>query len=183
MAQVYSQKTEMEQTVYDVISKIGEKISSILSSIWGWVAGIFSTMATFFIPIQLMLIITTVLVIIDLSLGMWINRRNILSSKLRDTVLKFALYIIAIGGVYSIEFAVGVDFLYKIVFVLAGLVEIYSISANFLVLDPNMPFLRLFNKLLEKEISKKIELSEKKVKNILNTDSELNKTEQNENKQ
>lgn len=167
MAHAYSQKTEMEQSFYDVISKIGDKVCSILSSGWGWFAGIASTFITFFLPIQLMLTIISTLVIIDLLLGMWINRRNILSSKLRDTVMKFALYIIAIGGIYAIEFAVGVGILYKIIFVIAGLVEIYSICANFLVIAPKMPFLRLFRNLLEKEISKKLELSERKVKDIL----------------
>lgn len=174
MASTYAQKTEMEQSFYDVITKIWSKTESILSSGYGWLTGVVTAILTFFLPIKLMLIVISVLVFTDLTLGVWINRKNILSSKLRDTVIKFAFYIITIGGVYAIEFAIGVGVLYKAVFALAGLVEIYSIAANFLVISPNTPFLRLFKKILEKEIGKKVDLSGKKVGDMLDDGQENN---------
>ena len=56
----------------------------------------------------------------------------------------------------------------KIIFAVIGGVELWSISANALILQPQLPFLRLFKKYLVNEIGKKLDMSPDEVSDLLN---------------
>ena len=63
----------------------------------------------------------------------------------------------------------------KVAFAVIAAVEMWSISANALILNPNFPFLKLFKRFLTAEIGKKLEMNKDEVEDILNKKSEEDK--------
>ena len=59
----------------------------------------------------------------------------------------------------------------KVAFAVIAAVEMWSISANALILDPDFPFLKLFKRFLTAEIGKKLEIDKDEVEDILNKKS------------
>lgn len=158
---------EMKISLLSVLINFAGKISLLLSSVWGWIGSIAIALTTYFLPLKTIFLIIFTVVLIDMLLGIFIHRKEIQSSKLRESLLKFLIYIILIALTYAIEKEVGLNILYKIVFGIASLTELYSIAAQCLVICPGLPFLKLFKNILEVEISKKANVSQEKVENIL----------------
>ncbi len=160
-------QNEMSQTLIIVIANFFAKVLALLGTCWGWLTAIFLSLIAFFISLKILYITLFVIVMIDFLLGLWIHRKNLQSNKMRETLFKLLLYYTLISLLYTVESVIGVAILYKVVFAIASLVELYSICANSLVIYPNIPFLKLFKKLLTVEISKKIEMEKEEITNIL----------------
>lgn len=160
-------ENEMKISLLTVLFNFGTKIMTLLSSLWGWVGTSILAILAYFFALKTMVIIIFVVVLIDMLLGIYIHRNEIQSSKLRESLLKFLIYIVLIGLTYSVEVEVGIAILYKIVFAIASLTEIYSIAAQLLVICPNLPFLSLFKNILAAEISKKTNMEQSKIDEIL----------------
>ena len=146
---------------------IWAKIGLILSSCWGWISALILSFIAYIAPIQIMLIVLLVIVIVDMLLGLWINRHNILSSKLRNTAIKAAFYMIVLVLAFSIETTLKLLILSPIIFSICALVELISVIANMSIIAPNIMVFSLIRKLLRTEIAKKTGLDQKDVDNAL----------------
>lgn len=145
----------MQTQLLIVLTNTWAKISLILSSCWGWLATMILAFLTYIAPIQTMLIILTVIVIIDMVLGVYINRKNILSSKLRNTVIKLMFYAIVIILAFSIENVLGLFILAPIIFSVCSMVELISVMANMSIIAPSVRVFTIIRKLLRNEIANK----------------------------
>lgn len=96
------------------------------------------------------------------------GKNKIVSSKLRNSLYKGFFYTMFISLTYLVEIqmmdaCIGP----KVAFAVIAAVEMWSISANALILYPNFPFLKLFKKFLAAEIGKKLEIDKDEVEDIL----------------
>lgn len=166
---------EMTVSLYAVGSNLIAKIGLIFSTGWSWITTALMIISAYFLPIKEILIIIFAFVSIDFILGVYIHRKTLQSSKFRESILKLFIYLFFICSLFSVESQIGTAFLYKVVFSVASLTELYSICANLLVIAPNIPVLKLFKNLLAVEISKKIDnkIDTKQVTDILDKKEEI----------
>lgn len=158
---------DMKLAIIVVVAGFWSKLITALHSVSGWVWGCILTLGAFLSPIKYLLLFIVIVTLIDMCLGIWIHRKNILSSKLRLTIFKLFFYLGTIALCFGMETLVGVAILYKIIFGLIGLTELISISSNALIINPNIKFVKLFKTLLNGEIAKKLDVSKEEVETIL----------------
>ena len=164
----------MELNIAIVLLNIWTAATSLLATIWGKVLvfGIF--IGATFSSISGLIHIILILTFIDLIFGVMVTLRRkgkdkITSTKLRNSLYKTFFYLIFIMLVFLIESAVIEDCVVtsKLTFSIIGAIELWSIISNALILSPDMPFLRIFKKYLTAEFSKKLEMDEKEVEELL----------------
>jgi phage-related holin len=162
---------EMELTFLNVVTGIGTKAVAILSSCWGWLVSIIASLLAYFVGLKIMVTLLGVILLIDLIVGIIAAHRrgeNITSDKLRNTIVKALIYLIILPLAYSIEIEIGFGMLvHKLLWGLAAIVELYSITANALIIAPNMPFLKFFTGLVSGEIAKKLSITKEEVNDVL----------------
>lgn len=164
----------MTQTILLVLMNLGETITSILSTIWGKIIILALFIGSIFAPISNLFHIIVALTVLDAIFGINVaikkgGKGEILSSKLRVTVYKLFFYILFLVFAFFIEAELSTKsyLTTKIIFAIMSGVELWSISANALILLPDIPFLRLFKKYLTAEISKKLNMSNEDVEKLL----------------
>lgn len=160
----------MELSVIITLAGIWAKVTAVWSNIWGVALNVIGFILAYMLPVKELFVVLGIVVAFDFSLGMLAaikSKAIISSSKMRGTLVKVALYGIVLGLAYTIEKQFGWDIATKVLFALAGAVELLSIIANALILKPDMPFLKLFLILVEGEIAKKLNIDKDKVKDIL----------------
>lgn len=164
----------MITNVLMVLANLMTAITSILSTIYGKMLVVILFLGSYFSSIAGLIHIILALTIIDGLFGVKVSiktkgKDSILSYKLRQTIYKLFFYFMFIILVFLIEtqLAEGSLITPKVVFAIMSGVELWSISANALILLPDMPFLRLFKKYLTAEISKKLSLSNEEVEELL----------------
>ena len=167
----------IEKSLLMVLYNIGLSTISILSTLWGKFMVLILFIGAYFASIAGMIHIIIALVLVDAVFGITVSVRtkgvgSILSYRLRNTVFKMFFYLFFLVFTFLIEFQItGAECLTpKVVFAVIGGVELWSISANALILHPKFPFLRLFKKYLVNEISKKLDMSADEVKDLLDND-------------
>lgn len=166
----------MIQQLYAVGVKITSSTTNFLSSGIGKGLGIMTFFASIGITTIAPLIhITLIFVLIDMLFGLSVTIKlkgvkNILSSRIRDSLVKAFFYLVIIIGLFFIETNIieGYELTSKVAFAIICGTELWSIMANMLILLPNIPALRLLKKYLEKEISSKTGEKIEDVKDILN---------------
>lgn len=180
-----NQKGEnMITNVAMVLLNIWTAVISIFATIWGkilifalFLGSIFGTIAGL---IHIVLILTTV----DMIFGVLVTLKTkgkdeIVSSKLRNSLYKGFFYIMFISLTFLVELQMmDVCIGPKVAFAVIAAVEMWSISANALILSPDFPFLKLFKRFLTAEISKKLEINKEEVEDILNKKSEEDKNKE-----
>lgn len=159
--------SEMELGVISVLSGFFGKAATILSTCWGWVSLTLMAFMAFIAPITTMLWVLLAIVGVDTLLGIWINRKKIQSSKLRNVVIKSGFYMLVLILAFSLEAALGIFILVKVLFALCSLVELISVISNMAIILPNVKVFSLIKKLLKDEISKKTNLAEDIIENVL----------------
>lgn len=159
---------DMEVGIIGIITGFGAKICSALSTLGGFLGGCALALVAFLSPIKYLLLFIFIVTMVDLLLGVWINRKNILSSKLRLTVFKLFFYLGLLALCFGMEALVGISILYKIIFALISLTELISICSNALIINPNLKVIGLFKKLFVGEIAKKLETTKEEVEKVLN---------------
>lgn len=163
-------KSEMEISVLATAVAIKAKASLFFSTCWGWITSVVGMLLTFLLPIQYMFILLFSIIIVDAVFGLLAaKKQNILitSSKARQTMVKMMIYFITLTLAYAVEYIFHITIIIKMLFVVACLVELYSTIANILIIKPDMPFFRLFEKIVKGEIIKKSGIKEEEVNDIL----------------
>jgi len=160
----------MELSVIITLAGIWAKITAVWSNIWGAALNVIGFILAYMLPVKELFVVLAIIIAFDFVLGILAavkTKAIISSSKMRGTLVKVALYGIVLGLAYTIEKQFSWDVATKVLFALAGAVELLSIIANSLILKPDMPFLKLFLILVEGEIAKKLNIDKDKVKEIL----------------
>ena len=157
-----------------VLLNIWTAVISIFATIWGkivifalFLGSIFGTIAGL---IHIVLILTTVDMIFGVLVTLKTKGKNeIVSSKLRNSLYKGFFYVMFISLTHLVEMQMmDIDIGPKVAFAVISAVEMWSISANALILNPDLPFLKLFKRFLTAEIGKKLEIDKDEVEDILN---------------
>lgn len=164
----------MELQILNVLINIKSAIMSLLTSIWGKCLTAMIFIASIFAPIKGLLIVTFIIVLLDAILGVTVTivkkgKGHILSSRLRDSLIKLLFYTILICTFFLVEREILDTSFYgaKGVFAILSAVEVISIIASMLILVPNMPILKLLRSVLTKEMAKKLGIDEQDIKDVI----------------
>ena len=170
-------RTEMKIQILAVLSHIWASVGATLSTAWGKLLMGAAFLGSLISPLNGILAITLILVLIDAALGISVSTKNkgkicILSSRLRDTLLKASVYCGTIILFYLVERQIIDDWNLgaKVIFGITSAVELISIGANALILWPDLPILKLFSRMLESEVARKSGLDMADVRKMLNKD-------------
>lgn len=177
--------TEMEIQILTILSNIWLAINGFLSTCWGKIVLAALFIGSTFAPISGLIHITLILVFIDMFFGVAVTVKtkgwkHLLSSRLRDSLIKLFFYLLFIMLFFLIEkelfdqWYIGA----KAVFAITSGVEIWSILANMMILSPNLPFLKLLKKVLSAEMARKLGIEINELNETMdNTDSTNNPTD------
>lgn len=152
----------------------GVKLSEIFQSVYGWLAAACFFVANFFAGYEVAINAVVVCVALDTVWGVAASvkqGRFALSELGRNGMLsKWALYASVIIGFILIERMVGIDSQLTVVVIctLICLVELWSMSGSALIVNPNIPFLRLFRRALTGEIARKMGTTAEEVARYFN---------------
>ena len=167
--------TEMEIQILAVLSHIWAAVVGLLSTVWGKMIALALLVGATFAPISGLIHLTVAVVIIDALFGLAVTIKNkgwnkIMSSRLRDSIIKLFFYLLFIMLFFLIEQQLFEEWYIgcKVVFAITSGVEIWSILANMLILTPNLPFLRLFKKVFTSEMARKLGMTEDELKETIN---------------
>lgn len=150
-----------------VFSNIITKGLLVLQNIWGLTLSLLSSLLLYTAPIQTFIGVISVLVISDMVLGIYLNRKHILSSKLRNTLVKLVFYVFTLVLSFCIENSINVLLLTPMLFSVMAIVELISIIANMALILPNAKFFNLVKIILKSEISKKTNIDSKVIDEII----------------
>lgn len=154
------------------------KLGDCLCTIWGWIAAVALFLAEFFGGYSLALHSIMVFVLLDLGWGIAVAvkcKKYTLSESARNTVSKVVSYYSSILIVIMIEKMIGIDTPWGVtlISVIIGLTELWSISGNMLIINPNIPFLKILRPALVGEIARKLGRDEGEIKEILDSGGSL----------
>ena len=154
------------------------KLCECLQTMWGWILAIMLFLAEFFGGYALALHSVLIFVLLDLGWGIAVAvkcKKYTLSESARNTVTKVVSYYSSILIIILLEKMIGVDAPWGVtlVSVIIGLTELWSISGNMLIINPNIPFLKIIRPALIGEIARKLGRSEDEIKEILDSGGRL----------
>lgn len=138
------------------------KIDSIMTTVWGWVCALWIFTLNFFAGYERTIVAVVVCVVLDTIWGVaaQLKRGHFALSELgRNGMLsKWCLYASVIIAFIHIENMANLTSHITVILIssLICLVEIWSMSGSALIINPNMPFLRLFRRVLTGEIARKL---------------------------
>ena len=158
-----------------VLANFSAAITTTMTSIWGKILMCALFIGATFAGISGLIHITLILCAVDMILGVSVvvhkkGWNHILSSKLRNTLIKMFFYLLFLMMLFLIETQLvdGYFITSKLAFAIISSVEMLSIAANILILFPNFPFLKIFSKYLTKEMCKKLDMAEDDIDKIMN---------------
>lgn len=151
----------------------GARLQSIFSTVVGWVCATAAAVLNVVTGYKSAIIAVAVCVTLDTAWGIaaQIKQGRFALSELgrKGMLSKIALYASVIISFMHIERFVGIDshITVDIVCALICVVEVWSMCGSALIINPDMPFLRLFYKVLRGEIARKMRIEETELDNIL----------------
>lgn len=149
------------------------KLVDALQSLYGWICAVSMLLLNLILGYKEVLITVLVCVILDTIWGVWAQIKSgkfALSQLGREKMLsKWFFYASVLLAFVVLERLLGMDNKLTVIGIstLICVVEIWSMSASALIVNPNMPFLRLFKRYLQGEIAAKLGLSDQEVSEIL----------------
>lgn len=155
-----------------LLTAIGIKLASMLKSFWGIMIIIGTWIAEFIGGYELAIWSVLVTVILDLIWGVWasIVRGKFAKSELfRETITKITAYATALLVFILCEKNIPGDtfFIVSIIATIMCGTELWSMSANILIVAPKAVFFKLLKPALKSEIASKLHVSEEEVDKIL----------------
>lgn len=162
--------SEMELALLLTAIGIKAKAGALFTSFWGWIASVATLLATFLLPLGWMFLLLFAILGFDLIFGILAAKKRgeaLTSSKARQTFFKILIYSVTLSLAYGIECLFAAGFVIKVLFAIASLIELYSVISNILIINPDMPFFRIFTGIVSGEIAKKTGISKEKVEEFL----------------
>ena len=155
------------------------KLTSMLKSFWGVVIIAGTWIAEFIGGYELAIWSVVICVLLDLFWGVWasIIRKQFAKSELfRETIAKLTAYATALAVFIFCEKNIPGDtfFIVSIVATIMCGTELWSMSANILIVCPKAVFFKLLKPALKSEIASKLHVPEDEVNDILNNQNSNN---------
>ena len=155
-----------------LLTSIGIKLSSMLNSIWGILIIAGTWLAEFIGGYELAIWSVVITVILDLFWGVWasiVRKRFAKSELFRETVTKMTAYATALLVFILCEKNIPGDtfFIVSIIATIMCGTELWSMSANILIVAPKAVFFKLLRPALKSEIASKLHISEEEVDKVL----------------
>lgn len=150
------------------------KLCAALQTLYGWICAAAIFLVNIFDGYETAVISVAVCVALDTVWGIAAQvktGRFTLSELGRAGMLsKWLLYASAIIAFIHIERMAGIDSHISVIVVcsLISIVEVWSMSGSALIINPRMPFLRLFRRVLIGEIAHKMDVEPEKVEEMFN---------------
>lgn len=150
-----------------------ERLKSILQTGAGWICSVCMFMINFFAGYESAILATVVCVALDTGWGIsaQVKQGRFALSELgrKGMLSKIALYASVIIAFIHIERFTGLEshISVDIICALICVVEVWSMCGSALIINPNMPFLRLFHTILRGEIARKMKIQETELDNML----------------
>jgi len=156
------------------------KLREILHTAWGWLLVLFGFLVDFFAGYKMAIAGVIVVVVLDAVWGIWaaVKRGKYARSELaRDTISKIAAYGSAILITIMIEQIIQWDsiFITSLIAAVICATELWSISGNILIVNPNAYFFKLLRPVLKGEIARKLGIEEDKVDEALDGEKQNGK--------
>ena len=169
--------SDMVNNLNNVFNNMTLSTINLIGNFWGAIVAFSIFVGALFAPIGLILCLTFTVVLIDFLLGVKVSIKNrgigsFQSNKARNSLIKLFFYWLFIFLAFAFELGLGIESCFgpKAVFGLIGMVEVWSIASNGLILEPNLPIFKLFKVLFTSEIAKKLEITKDEVEGILKAD-------------
>lgn len=156
--------------ILDVITKMEVKLPQILHTVMGWFIGIAIFLADYITGHELVVGLVVAITLMDAIWGITVSikkKRFALSELARLTIGKLAVYGCAMIVFIGLDRLIGMTLTASIIGASIVLVELWSASANMLILFPNFLFLKLLRKALAGEIASKLGIDPSEVENYL----------------
>lgn len=171
------------KTFHEILVSLVTKMDDILGCVLGWVTTGICCIINYFAGEKTVFIAVFSCVILDAVAGIWSairQKKYARSELLRDTCSKLFAYVGSLIVVILIGRLIGFDNMLatSIVASVICACELWSMSASFLIINPNLVFFQLIRVKLVGEIARKLGVPEEKVQEAFedNTDLiELNK--------
>lgn len=150
------------------------KLHAILQTVYGWMCAAVLFFINIFEGYETAITTVVVCVALDTAWGIAAQvkqGRFALSALGREGMIsKWALYASVIIAFIHIERLTDMQSHISVIVVctLIALVEVWSMSGSALIINPRMPFLRLFRRVLTGEIAHKMNIPENEVRKYLN---------------
>ena len=163
----------------ETFTSILQHLKLIFTTAYGWILGLIMVLWNFIQPEKYSFGIVAIAVLFDLVWGILVARKRncfILSEAVRETFKKVNIYAFSLLLIFFIERALHDEWFIatKVACAIAAACELWSISANMLIIKPDMPFLKIFQRQLKGEMEKKVGCD---LDNILNEEQNKIKNE------
>jgi len=147
--------------MYSQIQHLLIKIHPIFTTIWGWILIALTTLWSFIKPELYPFSVVYFAILLDLIWGIAAAvklKKYIRSERIRETFKKIIIYSVSLLLILLIEKILHEEWevATRVSCAIAAACEFWSISANMLIVKPDMPFVRLFRLQLKGEIEKKV---------------------------
>lgn len=147
------------------------KLVGALGTIYGWLIAIFIGLVNFFGGYEMAIFAVVFCVLSDLFWGIWAALKQgkfAQSDLVRNTTSKFSAYAMAvILAVFMDKLSFDTILCTSIFTIVICVAEIWSISGNILIVNPNIVFFRLLRPALKGELARKLQVSEDDVEEAL----------------
>lgn len=161
------------QKIVSLVLGMFWKMTELVQSIYGWGLAACVFVVNFFSGYETAITAVVVCVALDTLWGVWaqVKRGHFILSELgrHGMLSKWALYASVIICFILIERMAGMTSQLTVIVVcsLICLVELWSMSGSALIVNPQMPFLRLFRRALTGEIARKMDATPAEVREFL----------------
>lgn len=157
------------------------KLATILTTFYGWMCALWIFIINFFAGYEKAICAVVVCVALDTIWGIaaQLKQGKFAKSELGRTGMlsKWFLYASVIIAFIHIENMASIESHLTVIVIcsLICLVEVWSMSGSALIINPNMPFLRLFRSVLTGEIANKMRTTPEQVEEYFKQAEEKNK--------
>lgn len=156
--------------VQSIISHCFSKLVTLSCTWYGWLLAIITVIVDYFSPHAMVIKLVVTATILDAVWGIAVSIKEgkfTLSELMRNTVGKLTVYGSALIVFIGLDKITDMTISTKIVGAVIMLVELWSSSASMLILYPDFPFLKLFQKALSGEIAAKLNVPVEEVEKVL----------------
>lgn len=148
---------------------IWNKLANMLDSIWGWLLLVGGSIFNVLLGYKVALAMVAFVIFGDLFFGIGAARKQgkyAQSELVRATINKVGAYYFVLIVAVFIEQVITWDwfFVTNTLATIIVVTEVWSISGNILIINPNAPFFRLMRSALIGEIARKLGRTEEQVK-------------------
>lgn len=154
----------------NMLQHVFERLENILQTFQGWITALCILFLNYISGHEFTVGLVMAVTLMDAAWGIAVSikrGRFALSELARLTVNKFAVYGCAILTLIGIDKVIEMEITTPTIAAVITLVELWSACGSMLIINPQMPFLRLLKKALTGEIAAKLHIEPSEVEEVL----------------